>query len=46
MRVVLLKDSVLGRAGDVVTVSAKQAAVLCRTGQARKHTFRDEVVTK
>jgi ribosomal protein L9 len=46
MRVVLLKDSVLGRKGETVTVSDKQAAVLLRTGQARKATFRDEVVTK
>lgn len=46
MRLVLLKDCVLGRKGEIVEVEDTKAAVLVRTGQARRHDFRDEVTKK
>lgn len=46
MRVVILKDCAHGRAGQRVTVSVKQGAILIRKGYARAESFRDEVVTK
>lgn len=46
MRIVLLKDLPLGRRGDVVEVADTRAAELIRKGHARRHSFRDEVVTK
>ncbi len=46
MRIVLVKDCALGRAGQVISVSVHQAQVLIRTGQAKAYSFKDEVRTK
>lgn len=46
MRVVLTKDSPLGKAGQAVEVTPAQGRVLIATGQAREADWRKQVVGK